>query len=73
MGKNNIDQRGMIGLLSILESSAQDSKIPSFMSTHPLSSERKQFAIVEAAKQSMKTPHPYLENKFNNIQKLLNE
>ena len=73
MKENNIDQNGMVGLLTILQKTSKESNIPTFMSTHPLSSERKKYATVEAAKQKVKSPHLYLESTFNNIQKLLNE
>lgn len=69
---NNINQHGMTGLFTILQSSGIEPGV-SFLSSHPLSSERKRYALEIANKQSTVTPHPYLEDRFNKIQKLLNE
>ncbi|RFS21918.1 hypothetical protein DVR12_14805 [Chitinophaga silvatica] len=56
--KNKIDQQGMVKLLDILSSIDQKIKIPTFLSTHPLTKDRINY-VKERIKES---PAPYEEN-----------
>lgn len=73
--EHGYNQKGLVELFNILESSRDlDIEIPSFLSTHPLTSERKEIALQNTCNQTVITNNKSeLEVVFQEIKKELNK